>query len=359
MKSTFWEINLRFWQRLIFWLIVLLVVYLSLNLIQEILPPFIIGVLFAYFLNPLIELFKRFKIGRLYATIIVSILFFTLVIFLFIILIPLIYDQIGQFINFIPNMKNFIDTKIVPIISQFVGKFDPEVVVRIKHSITNFNSYIFDYIAKLMSKIWHSGVALIHIISFTFLTPILTFYFLRDWEIIIKKFHDIIPIKIKKDVRKNLNAMDDIISGYIRGQFNVCLFLMIFYSIGLYIVGLKFSLFVGILTGLLCLIPLIGFFIGASSGIIIAFVQFDDIKNVLMVAGVFLLGQIIEGNFLTPKLVGEKVGLHPVLVIFALLVGGHLFGFLGILISVPVAGILGVLVKTFMSFYFKSTYYKE
>ena len=175
----------------------------------------------------------------------------------------------------------------------------------------------------------------------------------------LKSFESLLPKKSKKTITSTLKDIDKIIAGFIRGQLSVCLILGLFYSIGLKLVGLELGLLVGFIAGIISFIPYVGSITGFVVGCILAFAQYGDISHVLYVAGVFMLGQFIEGNFLTPKLVGESVGLHPVWVMFALLAGGVLLGFLGLMLAVPLAAIIGVLVRLAIKRYKLSSLYLD
>jgi len=168
---------------------------------------------------------------------------------------------------------------------------------------------------------------------------------------------NLIPKKYRKSVKEQFLAIDHTLSGYIRGQTNVCILLGVFYAAGLSLVGLNHGFLIGFLTGVFSFIPYFGVFIGMFIGMAIAFFQFDSYMSIGLVLAVFLVGQFVEGNFVTPKLVGGKVGIHPVLIIFALLVGGALFGFLGILFAIPAIAVIGVLIRFMVKKYTKSKFF--
>ena len=211
----------------------------------------------------------------------------------------------------------------------------------------------------ILSNILSSSIAVINLFALIFITPIVTFYLLRDWDLALNKISTYIPKKYKVEVTDQFVAIDKVLSAYIRGQTNVCLILGVFYAVGLSMVGLDFGFLIGFLTGIFTFIPYFGVFIGMVIGTILALLQFDTYLPILLVLGVFILGQFIEGNFITPKLVGKKVGIHPVLIIFSLLVGGSLFGFLGVLFAIPTIAVIGVLVRSFFKKYIKSEFYLD
>lgn len=211
----------------------------------------------------------------------------------------------------------------------------------------------------LLKGLIANGFAFINLISLILITPIVTFYMLRDWDTFVCKFEGLLPKKSKKGIMESMKEINVIIAGFIRGQLSVCLILGLYYSIGLKLVGLELGLLVGFIAGVISFIPYVGSITGFVLGIILAFAQFGDVTHVMYVVAVFLSGQFLEGNFLTPKLVGDSVGLHPVWVMFALLAGGVLLGFLGLMLAVPVAAIIGVLVRNMIKRYKQSSLYLE
>lgn len=200
-------------------------------------------------------------------------------------------------------------------------------------------------------------MAVIDVITFCVITPVVAFYFLRDWPLIVKKVDNLIPRKHVRAVRTMLKEFNLRLNGFVRGQLLVCLCLGVMYATGLTAVGLNFGLAIGMIAGLLSFIPYIGSIFGFVASVGVALVQFDDLQMPMVVIGIFFLGQFIEGNFLAPKLVGERVGLHAVWVIFALLAGGNLFGFTGLLLAVPTAALFGVIMRHAIIWYQHSAAY--
>jgi predicted PurR-regulated permease PerM len=180
---------------------------------------------------------------------------------------------------------------------------------------------------------------------------------LRDWDDIVARFDRLLPRPYEHVIREQLSIIDDTLAGFIRGQLNVCLLMSIVYGLGLTLVGLKFGIIIGLAAGLLVIVPYVGFLICFLIGMGVAFFQFDSMQDVGMVLAVFVAGQIIESNFVTPKLVGEKVGLHPVWIIFGMLAGASLFGFVGVLLAVPLTAVAGVLIRFATARYLESSYY--
>jgi len=195
------------------------------------------------------------------------------------------------------------------------------------------------------------------VLSLLFITPVVAFFLLRDWDRILARIDSWLPRRHAPVIRAQAAKVDETLSGFVRGQGTVCLLLGVFYAIALALVGLDFGLVIGVLIGLISFVPYAGAMIGAVLSIGLAAVQFGDWTHVLIIAGIFVFGQAVEGNVLTPKLVGDRVNLHPVWVIFALLAFGSLFGFVGVLLAVPIAAILGVLVRFALERYLASPLY--
>ncbi len=214
-------------------------------------------------------------------------------------------------------------------------------------------------IGSVIRSVISSGFAFFNLMSLLLITPVVAFYMLRDWDKFIAKVDSLLPVKSQESIREQAREIDCTLAGFIRGQSSVCLILGTYYSLGLYFVGLELGVLVGFVAGIISFIPYVGSILGFTVSIAIAFAQFNSWEPILQVVAVFLIGQFIEGNFLTPKLVGENVGLHPVWVMFALLAGGVLLGFLGLMIAVPVAAVIGVLIRHAIINYKQSDLYLE
>ena len=218
---------------------------------------------------------------------------------------------------------------------------------------------ILSWLGGFLQDLWSGGLAFVNLLSLLIITPLVAFYLLRDWDKIVARFNLLIPRRSVKTFREQLSAIDDTIAAFVRGQASVCLVLGIFYSFGLTIVGLDFGLLVGLSTGLLAFIPYVGAALGLVVGTGLALSQFADWFPIITVIAIFFIGQTAESYVLTPKLVGARVGLHPIWVIFSLLAGGSLFGFTGVLLAVPVTAVIGVLVRFAIGRYLESPLYGD
>lgn len=343
--------------KIIFWSILGLVLILFVNLVSNILLPFIVAVIFAFLLDPLADKLEKRKLSRNNATLIILFSFFLILAIVLTLVIPVIYGQITNLLAKFPEYVKLTNERVIPYLSEMLNKIAPDAVSTAKESVNDISKVAFSFLQKLLKNIWNSGLAIVNILSLLFVTPIVTYYILRDWDKMIEKIKNYLPVQSRETILEQVKQVDITLSAYLRGQINVCLILGFFYAIALSFAKLEFGFTIGILTGILSFIPYVGMMFGFTIGMILAFLQFDSIFSISIVAAIFLIGQFIEGNFITPKLVGDKVGLHPVWIIFSLMAGGTIFGFIGILIAIPVASVLGVLIKFVLQKYVSSSFY--
>ncbi len=325
--------------------------------IKSILPPFVLSFIIAYFLNPLVNfLNEKTRMNRVMATLLVMISFFAFVVVIFMTLIPLLYSQAVSLIEVLPSYYEVVMgefyPKIVEMFSHFGIKMDESASGLI--SGYDFNEKFFAMAKDLVVNAAVSLATLVNVISLIFIMPILVFYLLKDWEKVIVDINAYLPKALVTTIRKIMADIDTVLSGYVRGQFNVCLILAIIYSVFLTIAGLNFGFTIGFLTGVLSFIPYVGMLTGVVMALLAALFQWGfDFFHISFVLLIFLFGQVIESNFLTPKIIGNRVGLSPVWIIFGLFVFGALFGFLGLLIAVPLTAVCGVIFKHFALLYKK------
>ncbi len=341
------------------WLVIFFIFFYLLYILRSVLMPFVAGILLAYLLDPMVDKLEKLKISRLWSTLIVCFITILIIVPALGLLIGMIENQVSLLIQATPKYLTLIMEKIRPTLENLNERFPDLKSANIEELVKNNIGNSMKFIGKVLKALISNGFALINLISLLLIMPIVTFYMLRDWDNFVKKFESLLPKKSKKSIMATFKDIDKIIAGFIRGQLSVCIILGIFYSIGLKLVGLELGLLVGFIAGIISFIPYVGSITGFVIGCILAFAQYGDITHVLYVVGVFMLGQFIEGNFLTPKLVGESVGLHPVWVMFALLAGGVLLGFLGLMLAVPLAAIIGVLVRLAIKRYKLSSLYLD
>lgn len=341
------------------WIIIFAAFFFLLYILRPVLMPFVAGILLAYLLDPMVEKLQKWKFSRVWATLLVCFLAILIILPALAFLIEMIESQVSLLIKITPKYLGLIMEKVRPFLASLAERFpdlkDNQLEAMVKGNIGNS----LKFIGRVLSSLLSNSFALISLISLVLIMPVVTFYMLRDWNIFVKKVEDLLPKKSKKEILALLQEINAIIAGFIRGQFSVCLILGAFYSIGLEVVGLDLGLLVGFIAGIISFIPYVGTITGFLLGSILAFAQYGDISHVIYVVCVFVCGQFLEGNFLTPKLVGESVGLHPVWVMFALLAGGVLLGFLGLMLAVPIAAIIGVLVRRGVQKYKQSSLYLD
>lgn len=341
-----------------FWLIICVVLIGLLWVLSPMLLPFVAGVVLAYFLDPVVWRLSTWRVPRWLGSVIVLLGFLLTVIFMGLLLFPLLRDQLLALIAALPTYIETLKDRFMPSIYDWVGKLSPNDVARLREAAGSYAGDAVGLVANLLKKILTEGVAFFDIITLLVITPVVAFYLLRDWPKLTRAIDKLMPKKKQAFLRDALAQINTTLSGFIRGQALVCLSLGAFYSIGLTLVGLQYGATVGIVAGFLSFIPYVGSGFGLVFSMILALIQFDEVSRIAMVFGVFAFGQILEGYVLTPKLVGDRVGLHPVWILFALFAGASLMGFVGVLIAVPVAAVLGVLVRIGIVQYKKSSLYK-
>lgn len=339
------------------WGIGLLTFILLLYILSDVLTPFVAGMAVAYFVDPLADRLEEWGLSRLVATSVITVCFFILTIGVLSTLLPVLATQVIGFASRVPEYMDYVRNLAEPLIKDIFAGVSESDLKELGSTIASFAKQGLGVLGQVLKQVISGGVALVDIVSILVLTPLVTFYLLRDWDVMVARIDNWLPRKHVDIIRDQFRLVDQTLAGFVRGQASVCLILGVFYAAGLSVLGLEFGLLVGLGAGLISFIPYFGSILGLGVSIAIALVQFDSWMDIAMVGGVFAIGQIIEGNFLTPKLVGEKVGLHPVWVIFALIAGGSLAGFTGVMLAVPVAAVIGVLVRFGLAQYMKSALY--
>lgn len=347
--------------RWIFWIAAAATFLLLMWLLNDILLPFVVGMVVAYFLDPVVARLQRARMSRTMATTLVTIVAVLVSIGMVMAILPPLFGQIQSLITNAPEYVMKALSRIQPLIEPLRDRLglDPLSVNDLQSEATQWAGKGLAFAGGVASALAQRGFALINLLGLLFITPVVTFYMLRDWEKVLAAIDSTLPLDHADTIRKLTRESNAAIAGYVRGQALVCLALGSFYGIGLTLVGLQFGLVIGLIAGAISFIPFVGTFVGAVMAIGMALAQFPpEWMGVVKVAAVFVVGQMLEGNFLSPKLVGDRVGLHPVWIMFALLAGGSLFGFTGVLIAVPVAAVLGVIARHFIARYRESDLYR-
>ncbi len=342
----------------VFWSVLAIITLLFLQAVHSILLPFVMGIVFAYLLDPVVDRLEAWKWRRSLAALCITIVFFVVIIGALALLFPMLLSELVALIKQLPGYYDAIQTRYAPTWNQWLERMGPDMAGKVQENIAGWNSTVLSYSDEVLQGTLKSGLGAINTLSLLFISPIVTFYFLNEWDRLAARIKALVPETRRGEYSSIVADIDTTLSGYLRGQLNVCLLLAAFYAIGLTLTGLQYGMVIGIAAGLLSFIPYIGLAITMVVGLLVAVFQFGDVVNVLIVLGVFVAGQMIEGNFITPKLVGDKVGLHPLWIMFALLSGGALFGFTGVMVAIPVASILGVLVRFLVEKYKQSDFYK-
>ena len=343
-------------QKLWIWGVAFVFFFIGVYILRDVLLPFVAGITIAYFLDPLTTKLQQKTHSRIAALCIVFailILFLLLCVF---IIVPVVQKQLSIFLSNLPVYAALLWSKAEPYVIELKRLF-PQQADNLQQTISEHLSGGVKLLLGTVRKVLSGSMAFINLLSLLLITPVVAFYLLRDWNKFCGVIKGLLPREEARTIRRLLSEMNDIISGFVRGQATVCLCLSVYYAVGLTLAGLDLGLLIGLGIGILSFIPYVGSSIGFITSVGLAFVQFDDWKHICAVLAVFFLGQMLEGNVLTPKLIGEKVGLHPVWVMFALLAGATLFGFLGVLIAVPTAAIIGVLVRFGIRKYKESALY--
>jgi predicted PurR-regulated permease PerM len=329
-------------------------------LLGSILTPFLVGALLAYLADPLVKKLMHLRVSRLMSSIIVFVGLFTVLVLVVVLLIPLVQEQIEVLTDTIPNIVVWVQNTIVPWLKETIG-FNTALI-----NVATFKKMLADNLTSaggmadwIVHKVLTSGVKLVEVFMNLILIPVVTFYLLCDWPKVVTGIRSLVPRQSEPTFTKLLRECDNVLGAFIRGQFLVMLALGVIYSVGLSLVGLQIGITIGLIAGLLTIVPYLGTIIGVLAASIAAFVQFGTFSSVLLVWLVFVVGHLIEHVFLTPKLVGDRIGLHPVAVIFAILAGGSLFGFLGVLLALPVAAVTMVWVRYLLERYRHSQLYQH
>ena len=329
-----------------------------LYLLAPVLTPFLISALLAYLGDPLVDRLEKYKISRTIGVIVVFAIIVFIGLVLLLILVPIIQSQLTAFIRLFPDFINWIQDTMLPALANIFG-FDASTINLdfLRDTLMGNWQDIGNVAGKIIMKITQSGQAIFTWMAYLLLIPVVTFYLLRDWDHIVVKVQNLVPRKQLTLARKLVHDCDQVLSEFLRGQLLVMLGQGIIYSIGLWIVGLEFALLIGILAGLVSFVPYLGFIVGIGAAFIAALIQFNDVVHLIYILIVFGIGQAIEGMVMSPLLVGERIGLHPVAVIFAVMAGGQLFGFFGVLLALPVAAVIIVLLRYLHERYLESSLY--
>lgn len=344
--------------RTLTWLLALAAAVFVLYQLRDVLMPFAAGFAVAYILDPLVNRLARLRLGRGIAAALALLIFFVVCLGLMLMIAPVLKAQITTFAQRLPGYIERIRSALEPLFELIKSQAGEQDLKELSSLVGSHAGQAFAWVGTVLASLLSGGAAIANLLSLLFITPVVAFYLLRDWPRIVEWIDQRLPRTEAATIRSQFAAIDRTLAGFARGQALVCLALGAFYAVGLTLAGLDFSLLIGFFAGLASFIPIVGALGGGVLAIGLAWIQFGSLGPVALVAVVFVVGQALEGNVLTPKLVGDRVGLHPVWVIFALMAGGASFGFLGLLLAVPVAAAIGVLVRFAVERYLASPFYR-
>ncbi len=344
-----------------FWVGTAAAFILVLWLLNDILLPFVVGAVVAYFFDPVVARLQRHGLSRTLATTTVTILAALIAIGAGFAIVPPLFGQIEALVTKAPEYIVQVATRVQPMIEPVRTRLglEPLSLHDLQAQASQWAGEALAILGGVAGRVAQRSAAIINVLGLLFLTPVVTFYLLRDWEKVLAAIDSGLPLDHADTVRKLARQANAAVAGYLRGQALVCLCLGTIYGVGLSLVGLQFGFVIGLIAGLISFIPFVGTLVGATMALGMALAQFPpDWLSVVKVAVVFTIGHLLEGNVLSPKLVGDRVGLHPVWIMFALLAGGSLFGFVGVLIAVPTAAVVGVIARHLVERYRASSLYR-
>jgi predicted PurR-regulated permease PerM len=326
------------------WLIAIFLTDWLFYLLAPVLTPFVAGALLAYVGDPLADRLQKLKLPRTLAVVAVFLITFLVLALLILLVGPLISAQIGALFDALPEIARQAEQVWMPNILGWL-EIDAGDDVGIGPFLAKYGEMFGSWSGKVLLSVSKSGGALAAAVLSLFLIPIITFYMLRDWDLIVAHLGALVPESQRETVFRLARESDDVLSAFLRGQILVMLALAFIYSLGLSLVGLKFAIAIGVVSGLVSFVPYLGFVFGIGLAALTVALEPNPLWQFVGVVATFSVAQFIEGSVLTPKLVGDRIGLHPVIVIFAVAAGGQLFGFFGILLALPAAAVLSVLVR--------------
>ena len=339
------------------WALIGAVMAILLYGLSGVLLPFVAGMVVAYFLNPVVAKLGRIGVSRSFATLLILFLFFAFCGLALAALLPRIQVELSEALAHIPEYRQSLELRFGPQVKTLLRSLSPQDLAHLQGAISEQAGTVAAWAFQVLGTVVKGGLALVDILSLLFIMPIVTFYLLRDWDVLVAKVDHWLPKDYAPVIRGRMVEIDQTLSAFVRGQALVCLVLAAYYGLGLSLAGLSLGLLIGITAGLLSFVPYLGMLSGLVTALGMAFAQTGNWTLPALVAALFAGGHLMESNFLTPRLVGDRIGLHPLWIMFALMAGGALVGLVGMLLAVPVAAIIGVLMRFTMARYLVSPLY--
>lgn len=346
---------MHFERQILFWLAAAIVFGISVLVLRDVLLPFVVGLVIAYALNPIVDRLGSLGVPRVWGSALVVALVVAVVGVLLVLLVPLLIAQAQQLMVTLPGQLEKIKTAVEAYAKEHLGSVYTDAFNRAMAEVANNSGLIASTVAR---SLWTQSMALINLVSLVLITPLVVFYLLADWRPMLAKVDSMLPIAHAATIRRLAHDIDGAIAAFIRGQGLVCIILAAIYAAGLSLIGLNYGLLIGLATGVLSFVPFAGWALGLICATVLAAVQFwPDMMPIYMVLGVFAFGMALDSALLGPRIVGSKIGLHPVWLLFALFVFSYLFGFVGVLVAVPLAAAIAVLVRYALELYLGSSFY--
>lgn len=345
-------------RRILLWVVVFVCLGVILYLLRGAILPFVAGIAVAYLLDPVADRLERRGVPRTLASLLIVGGFILIFVTILVALLPTIIDQVTQFVASVPNLVRGVSAEAQTLLRRIRGGLTAAQQQEVNAALSQAAGKLAGWLGEMAGRVLSGGAAIVNLLSVIFIMPIVAFYLLRDWDRIVALLDGLIPHTGGEAIRTIMADIDKRLSGFVRGQAIVCLLLGTWYAGGLTLVGLNFGLVVGLAAGMLTIIPFVGNILGFVTSMAIAFTQFDGWIRPALVAGVFVSGQFLEGNFVSPKILGDRVGLHPVWLLFAVMAGSALLGITGALLAVPAAAAIGVIVRFLVQQYLESPLYR-
>lgn len=350
---------MRTGKQLWFWLGALVCVVAVIALLKEILLPFVAAMVIAYFLNPAADRLQALGLPRIWAVVIIVGAASLLLAVALVLLVPLVVEQVRQLVAAAPGEMDRLKATVENLARSWLGPNFASFKTALDRGLAELWQNWAGAAGAVVSSVWSRWLALVNFVSLLLITPIVVFYMLLDWHPMLKRIDDALPRDHAPTIRRLAGEINDAVAAFIRGQGTICLVLGVYYAAGLSWAGVDYGLLIGLATGLLAFIPVVGWVLGLISAATLALVQsWPDFAPLLKAVGVLSGGLALDAAFLSPRFVGQKIGLHPVWLIFALFVFSYLFGLVGTLVAVPLAAAIGVLVRFAVQVYLDSSVYK-
>lgn len=350
------------WFNFVLWALIFTIFILFLRAVEPILLPFVLGMLVAYLMDPLATRLQRMGIHRSLATTIITLGLFAFIAGLVTWLTPILSHQVATLVAQAPAQLNTLEQSLheqaAPFLKNLNNLTGGEGPDAIPSDVSKLLQRLLEGTGIVFTRVFTSGAALINLVALLLITPIVCFYLIRDWPAMVRRVDELLPRAYAPTIRQQLFLINRTLAAYLRGQIVVMLAMSAFYIVFLSICGLHYSLLLGLLAGMIIIVPYIGSIISVTLGLFIAYSQFGPEGAFWVVVAVYTVGQILESQILTPKIIGDRVGLHPLWMLFGMLAGAVLLGLAGVLLAVPLTAVIGVLVKFTVARYLQSGLYQ-